>query len=96
MQQTILTTQRTELSPRERMIADLALTFKTNTEQAEAINLDRLQKNQLCDEEIQEVIKTAALFTYWSQQNNADSTKVRLTDQPTLTDPTPYFFEGTH
>lgn len=101
MQQPTFIVQPDELSPRERMIADLALKLSTNMAQAEATieetKLERLRKNDLCEEEIQEVVKAAALFNYWSQQNNTVAPPaVRSTEQPTLFDPIPYFFEGTH
>lgn len=97
MQQTTLTAQHDKLSARERAIANLAVEISTSNGQTQAIDLERLRKNDLCEEEIQEVVKAAALFNYWSQQNNTVAPPAaRSTEQPTLFDPLPYFFEGTH
>ena len=97
MQGTILMTNRDVLSVRERTIADLAVEISTNNKPAQAIDIDRLRRNDLCEDEIQEVLKAAALFTYWNELNDtAAPTSVSLAEPPTLFDSTRYFFEGTH
>jgi hypothetical protein len=96
MQRTPLVSAPEELSAREQVIADLASELSATTKQAHAIDLDYWRKNALCDEEIQALIKAAALFTYWNQANKAvASVEVRPIEPTTLFDSTPYFFEGT-
>ena len=100
--QLALNIQAGDLSPREQVIADLALKISSLTTLTNGARVERLRAYNLQEEEIHEVIKLADLFNYWQQRNQATTAPTQsetpgarshATLEPEV--PLPYFFEGT-
>lgn len=99
--QLALNIQAGALSPREQVIADLALKISSLTTLTNGARAERLRAYDLQEEEIHEVIKLADLFTYWQQHSRAATAPIQSetpAERPSATlepaVPLPYFFEG--